>query len=128
MKLRTSLILAAVVTGLAVPAFAEGGDPEAGEKVFRKCKACHMIGPDAQNRVGPNLTGVVGRTVGSEEGFAYSEAFQAKHAEGAVWDEEMLHSYLTDPKAFIPGNKMAFAGLRKPEDIDNVLAYIETFQ
>jgi cytochrome c len=127
MTLRSSLILAALVGGLAAPAFAQG-DAEAGEKVFRKCKACHMVGEDAQNRVGPVLTGVVGRLVGSTEDFSYSDALQEKHDEGMVWDEESLSQYLADPKAYIPGNKMSFAGLRKEEDVADVISYLETFQ
>ncbi len=127
MNLRINLVLAGVLASVSVPAFAEG-DAAAGEKVFRKCKACHMIGEGAENRVGPVLTGVVGRQVGSEEGFSYSDAFMEKANEGMVWDEANLAGYLADPKAFIPGNKMAFAGLRKEADIANVIAYIETFQ
>jgi cytochrome c len=126
MKLRSSLILAAIVSGLAAPAFAQG-DPEDGEKVFRKCKACHQIGAGSVNRVGPVLTGVVGRPIASVEDFSYSDAFQEQAETGMVWDEGNLTAYLTNPKEFIPGNKMAFAGLRKEEDVQNVLAYLETF-
>lgn len=126
MILRTSLILAGLFAGLAAPAFAQ--DAEAGEKVFRKCRACHMVGDDAQNRVGPVLTGVVGREIGSVEGFSYSDVFQEKAAEGMVWDEENLKSYLANPREFLPGNKMAFAGLRKDEEIVDVIAYLETFE
>lgn len=96
--------------------------------MFRKCRACHMVGDDAQNRVGPVLTGVVGREIGSVEGFSYSDVFQEKAAEGMVWDEENLKSYLANPREFLPGNKMAFAGLRKDEEIVDVIAYLETFE
>jgi len=127
MTLRSSLTLAALIAGLAVPAFADG-DADAGEKVFNKCKACHQVGPEAKNRVGPELTDVVDRPIASVEGFKYSDAFMEKNAEGFVWSSENLHSYLADPKGFIPGNKMSFAGLKKPEDVDNVIAYLQTFQ
>jgi cytochrome c len=115
----TGLILAA----LASPAFAQG-DAEAGEKVFRKCQACHQVGPDAQNRVGPQLNGVIGRPIASVEDFKYSDAFQEKAAEGFTWTEEEISAYLKDPKGYIPGNKMSFAGLRKDEDVADVLAYL----
>jgi cytochrome c len=127
MNLRSSLVLAGLIASVSAPAVAQG-DAEAGEKVFRKCQACHMVGEDAKNRVGPVLTGVVGRQAGSVEDFSYSDAFMEKAQEGLVWDDANLHAYLADPKGFIPGNKMAFAGLRKPEDVDNVIAYLETFQ
>lgn len=120
----TAWILA---TCLAGPALAEGGDPAAGEKVFSKCKACHQVGPDAKNRVGPELNGIIGRPIAALPDFKYSEAFQEKAAEGMVWSEENLTIYLQKPKDFIPGNKMTFPGLRKEEDITNVLAYLATF-
>jgi cytochrome c len=112
--------------GCATPALAQS-DPAAGEKVFNRCKACHMIGEGAANRVGPALNGVVGREIASAPDFKYSDAFLAKKAEGFTWTEENLASYLEDPKGFIPDNKMAFAGLRKPEEIANLIAYLATF-
>lgn len=113
-------------TGMAAAVPSEP-DPElvaAGEKVFAKCKACHMVGEDAKNRVGPILNGVVDRHVGAVEGFKYSAAMADAGASGMVWDDQTLHGYLADPKGFIPKNKMSFAGLRKPEDIDAVIAYL----
>jgi cytochrome c len=126
MMKRLALALA-VLTVTAAPALAEG-DPAKGEKVFNKCKACHMVGEDAKNRVGPVLNGVVGREIASVEGFSYSDAFTAKKAEGFTWTEENLASYLENPKDFIPGNKMTFAGLKKEEDRANVIAYLQQFQ
>ncbi len=127
MTLRSTLTLTALVAGLAVPAFADG-DAEKGEKVFNKCKACHMVGPDAKNRVGPELNGVIDRQIASVEGFKYSDVFMEKADEGFVWSEDNLESYLADPKGFIPGNKMSFAGLKKEDDVEDVLAYLATFQ
>ncbi|WP_424932207.1 c-type cytochrome [Amaricoccus macauensis] len=127
MILRTSLVLAGLLAGISTSALAQG-DAEAGEKVFRKCKACHMVGEGAKNRVGPTLNGVVGREIASVEDFNYSDAFMEKASEGMVWDHENLAGYLTDPKGYIPGNKMAFAGLRKEEDVADVIAYLEGFQ
>jgi cytochrome c len=122
---RPPLLAAIVALACAAPAFAQG-DPEAGEKVFARCKACHQVGADAKNRVGPVLTGIVGREIAGEPEFKYSEAFLAKKEEGFTWTPEHLTAYLEDPKGFIPGNKMAFAGLRKPEDIANVIAYLQS--
>ncbi|GAB4361608.1 MAG: cytochrome c family protein [Kiloniellaceae bacterium] len=125
-KLKISLI-AAILAVLAVPALADG-DAAKGEKVFNKCKACHAVGDNAKNKIGPMLNGIVGATIASVEGFKYSDAFQAKQAEGMVWDEETLAAYLAKPKDFIPGNKMSFAGLRKEDEREDVIAYLKTFQ
>lgn len=102
-------------------------DIAAGEKVFAKCKACHMVGEDAKNRVGPILNGIVGRAAASVEGFKYSPAMTKAGADGLVWDEANLSAYLHDPKGYLKGNKMAFAGLKKDEEVTNVIAYLESF-
>jgi cytochrome c len=112
---------------LATPAGA-GGDPEQGKTVFKRCAACHRVGDGAKNAVGPVLNGVLGRTAGSVEGFKYSSALLEKHDEGLVWSQENLAAYLADPRGFIPGNRMVFVGLRKDEDIADVIAYLETLQ
>jgi cytochrome c len=119
------LILAALASAMlfAGPALAEG-DAAKGEKVFAKCKACHE-NEKGVNKVGPTLKGVVGRKAASVEGFKYSEAMLAKGTEGVVWDEATLTVYLADPKAFVPKTKMAFAGLKKPEDVADVIAYLK---
>lgn len=126
MNFRTGLTLAAMAAGLASPALAAEGDVDAGEKVFNKCRACHQVGADAKNRVGPVLNGVIGRPIASVEDFNYSDAFMEKAEEGFEWTEETFSEYLSDPKGYIPGNKMSFAGLRKEEEIQNVLAYLES--
>ena len=77
------------------------------------------------NKVGPRRKGVVGRKAGSVAEYKYSEAMLAKGAEGLVWDEANIASYLADPKGFVPKNKMAFAGLKKPEDVADVIAYLK---
>jgi cytochrome c len=123
MQTRTALLAALLMSLCTAPAFAQG-DAEAGEKVFNRCKTCHQVGPEAKNRVGPELNGIVGREIASAPDFKYSDAFLAKKEEGFTWTEETLAQYLADPKGFIPGNKMTFVGLKKPEDIANVLAYI----
>lgn len=107
---------------------ADGPDPElvaAGEKTFRKCKACHQIGDGAKNRTGPHLNGLIGRTVGGVDGFKYSNVFQDAASEGRTWDTDSLAEFLAKPKAYMKGTKMAFAGLKSEEDIAAVTAYIE---
>jgi cytochrome c len=104
------------------------GDPALGEKVFKKCKTCHMIGDGAKSKQGPLLTGIVDRPAGTIEKFRYSKALKTKAAEGLVWNEANLAEYLKAPRKFIPKGKMAFAGLRKEKDVANLLAYLKTFQ
>ncbi len=103
------------------------GDAEAGERVFRKCQACHMVGEDAQNRVGPQLNGLLGRAVGGVEGFNYSNALMDKNGEGVVWTPETLAAFLENPREWAPGTKMSFAGLRKEEERADVTAYLASF-
>lgn len=113
---------------LTIPAFANAaGDAAKGEKVFRKCKACHVVGEGAENRVGPMLNGIVGRTVASVDGFKYSAALEALNADGATWTPEELDAFLTKPRDYAKGTKMTFAGLRKEEDRTDIIAYLATF-
>ncbi len=125
--MKTSAFLAAfvAVAALASPALADG-DAVKGIDVFKKCMACHDA-VEAKDKVGPNLVGVVGRTAGTLESFAakYSQAMKDAGAAGLVWDEANIAEYLKDPKAKIPGNKMAFAGLKKDDEIANVIAYLK---
>jgi cytochrome c len=97
-------------------------DPVNGEKVFRQCMSCHVVEP-GQNRVGPSLHGLIGRTAGTVPGFKYSDANKNS---GEVWTEEELVRYLENPRAVIPGTIMAFAGLRNPQDRADVVAYIKS--
>lgn len=99
-------------------------DASAGEAVFKKCASCHKL--DGSDGVGPHLNGVVGRNHGSIAGFAYSEAMAALSAE--PWSPEALNVFLENPKKNMPGTKMAFAGLPKPEDRANLIAYLTTTQ
>jgi cytochrome c len=109
------------------PPFAEvyaAADAAAGEKVFGKCKACHKI--DGTDGVGPHLNGIVGRTHAAIAGFKYSDAMLALSAE--VWTDEAIFHFLKNPKAAMPGTKMGFAGLSKPADRANVIAYLATLK
>ena len=106
----------------AAPAHA-AGDAAAGEKVFAQCKACHE-NEKGVNKIGPTLKGVVGRKVASVPDYKYSAPMMALGATGAVWDEAELTKYLPNPKALVPGTKMAFGGLKKPEDVANIIAFL----
>ena len=122
---RTWLALALAALS-AAPALAQDADQvAAGEKVFHRCGACHQVGPDAENRVGPVLTGVIGRSAGSLEGFKFSKPMVEAGQNGLVWNDETLLAYLADPRALVKGTKMAFAGLKSEDDRRAVIAYIE---
>ena len=120
-----SILTFTLIAALAGPAFAEG-DAAKGEKVFRKCKACHAV-EEGKNKVGPSLFNVIGRTPGTEEGFSYSKAMEEFGAGGHVWDEETLSSFLEKPKGLVDKTKMSFVGLRKEEDRADVIAYLKQF-
>jgi cytochrome c len=105
----------------------EVGDARAGETVFRKCMTCHAVGQGARNKVGPVLNGVVGRQAGTFPEFRYSPAMVKAGEDGLAWTPENIAQYLMAPKQFVPGNKMAFAGLKDQAEIDNVIAYLATF-
>ncbi|MFD1695348.1 c-type cytochrome [Roseibium aestuarii] len=123
------LFAAAAVIGLALTASAHAdGDAAKGEKVFKKCAACHAVGEGAKNKVGPVLNGVIGRHAAAIEDFKYSKAMVDKGAEGLVWDEATLATYLEKPKDLVPGTKMAFAGLKKEDEREDVIAYLKQFQ
>jgi cytochrome c len=121
--MRVYVLAALAATIVVTPALAEG-DAAKGEKVFAKCKACHEV-EQGVNKVGPTLKGLVDRKAASVPDYKYSEAMLAKAAEGVVWDEATLTAYLPDPKKFVPKTKMAFPGLKKPEEIADVIAYLK---
>lgn len=118
-----AIALALVVAPMTAHA---DGDVEKGEKVFRKCKACHVV-DEAKNKVGPSLQNIVGRTAGTVEGFKYSDAMKTAGEGGLTWTEENIDKYMADPKGFIPKNKMAFIGLKKEDDREDVIAYLKSF-
>jgi len=125
-KIILGLAVAGIFGGVSVAVAAEG-DPAKGENVFKKCKICHQIGEGAKNQVGPQLNGVIGRKAGTIEGFSYSPAMKEAGEKGLTWTDEDLHKYIENPKDFVPKNKMAFVGLKKPDERDDVIAYLKKF-
>jgi cytochrome c len=116
-------VVAAVLAAASVTARADG-DPTAGKQVFKKCHACHNVGEGAHNAVGPVLNGIVGRKAGTYADYNYSDANKNS---GLTWDVATLQKYLKNPQSVVPSTKMAFPGLPKDEDIDNVIAYLATY-
>lgn len=114
--------LIAATAVLLVAGTAGAADVEKGEKVFRKCKACHTVEAGGKNKVGPNLHGLFGRKAGTAEGYNYSDAMKES---GIVWDEDKLHTYLANPRGVVPKTKMTFAGLKKESDRDDIIAYLK---
>lgn len=127
MTLRAGLWVACGAVIYASHAIAVEGDAEAGEKSFRKCQACHQVGEDARHRTGPILNNVVGGVVAGQPGFKYSDALTALGDAETVWTPEALDAFLTKPRDFAKGTKMAFNGLKKPEERANVIAYLATY-
>ena len=101
---------------------AAAGDVVAGGKVFKKCKACHSV--EGKDGIGPHLNGVIGRAVGSVEGFKYSPAMTEYAAEQPEWTEEALEAFLRKPKAVIKKTKMSFPRLSKDDDLANIMAFL----
>lgn len=114
-----------VTVGLLVSAGAAlAQDVEAGEKSFRKCAPCHNIGPDATNKVGPELNGLDGRKSGTVEGFNYSDANKNS---GITWGADVFKEYIKDPRAKVPGTKMIFAGIKSEKELGDLWAYVSQF-
>jgi len=99
-------------------------DPAAGERVFAQCRACHQVGENAKNAVGPVLNGLFGRKAGTVEGYNYSAANKNS---GLTWDEATFRDYIKDPRAKIPGTKMVYAGLKDEQRITDLVAYLKQF-
>lgn len=122
--LRLALPAAAIALAVAAPV-AVAQDAGRGEGVFKRaCFVCHMVGPEAKQRVGPVLNGIVGRKAGTVAGFNYSPANKNSDV---TWTEDNLKTYLRDPRAFMPGNRMIYAGLKNDGDLGDLVAYLARF-
>jgi len=122
----SSLAVAAV--GLAIAASPAHADVAKGEKVFKKCKACHTVDEGGKNKVGPNLFGVVGRAAGTVDGFKYSKAMMEAAGNGLVWDEANLDAFLKKPKKFMKKTKMSFGGVKKDDQRADLIEYLNTLK
>jgi S-disulfanyl-L-cysteine oxidoreductase SoxD len=121
------VLLGGAAALLLASSYVSAADVAAGEKVFARCKACHAVGEGAANRVGPQLNELIGRTAGTADGYGYSSPMVQAGEGGLVWDEASLKTFLANPKGLVKGTKMAFAGLKKDQEIENVIAYLATF-
>jgi cytochrome c len=113
-----------LVSAIAAATSARAQDVAAGETSFHKCMACHSIGEGAKNKVGPELNGIDGRHSGTAEGYSYSDANKNS---GITWNKDQFLQYIKDPKAKIPGTKMAFAGIKNEKEANDLWAYISQF-
>ncbi|EIZ80535.1 cytochrome c, class I [Novosphingobium sp. Rr 2-17] len=122
MLIAVTMSVVAAVPSLAWAAPPSTAEIAAGKKVYLRCMACHTVEPGGQNKVGPNLSGVVGRKSGQVKGFKYSAAMAKANV---TWDEATLDKWLTRSASVVPGTSMVFAGLPKPEDRKAVIAYLK---
>jgi cytochrome c len=118
-------LIAAIAVTLAMPGVAAAQDAAAGEKVFNTCRACHQIGPNAKNAVGPAQNGLIGRAAGTYPGYNYSPANKNS---GLTWDEATFREYIRAPQAKIPGTKMVFPGLKNEQQITDLIAFLKQFK
>ena len=127
---RFTILLAIGLAGASVglaradSAPAAHGDAAAGERVFTKCKSCHQIGEGAKSFSGPELNGIIGRPAASVAAYNYSPALKGA---GLTWDEANFREFVKNPHQKVPGTKMAFAGLSREQDVDDLIAYVKQF-
>ena len=115
-----ALVLSVVTTGV----LAQGGDPIRGEKLFQYCYSCHSVQPDETNLEGPNLRGILGREIASQEGYAYSPALRAFARQEERWSEALLDRFLAAPYRLVPKTRMAFPGLEAQDESADLIAYL----
>ena len=124
MKKCVSAFAAAAIMSIVSIGYVNAADVKKGKRVFNKCKACHSL-VENKNRIGPSLHGIFGRTAGTTPKYKFSKAMKKAGAGGLVWNEDTLAKYLLKPRAFIKGTKMAFAGIKKPKDMENLMAFLK---
>jgi cytochrome c len=120
--MRTLIVAAIAIAAASGTAAAQ--DAAKGEQVFNMCRPCHAVGPDATNMLGPELNGLDGRHTGSVPDYSYSDANKKS---GIVWSEATFKQYIKDPQAMVPGTKMFFAGIKNPQEINDLWAYVSQF-
>src|SRR5580692_12733991 len=128
-RTRTAAAMIAAVAGAVSMQVAVGParaqDADKGKQVFNMCSPCHSIGPDAANKIGPELNGLDGRHSGTVPDFEYSDANKNS---GIVWNEAKFKEYIQDPRGVVPGTKMIFAGIKNPQEINDLWAYVSQFK
>ena len=117
----------AAVALAALPALADPGDVEKGEKLFQQCKGCHQIGAGAKHRSGPHLNGLFGRKAAGLDDFRYSKSFERAGAGGLEWHAETLDVFLENPRAMTSGTRMSFRGVKNPEDRAHLIAFLRRY-
>lgn len=129
MRRLVACVAVAAAAMLPGAVLAQDGDAAAGQRMYNaQCRACHTPEQGGRNGVGPNLWGVFGRRAGEVEGFRYSARMRALAEGGLTWNEERLRAFLTNPREVVPGGSMAFAGIRNPEHMNNMIAYLKTLR
>ena len=123
MKKLTLSALVVIASSVAATA-ALAQDAAAGKTSFNKCMACHSIGEGAKNKVGPELNGLDGRKSGTVDGYNYSDANKNS---GITWNEAQFKEYIKDPKAKVPGTKMAFSGIKKEQEVNDLWAFVSQY-
>lgn len=118
------IMISAMLASLPFIPVANAQDAEAGQRVFNQCRACHQIGETAKNAVGPHLNGLFQRKAGEVSGYNYSEANKTS---GATWSEDFFVKYIADPKGTMPGNKMAYAGLKNEKQIADLVSFLKQY-
>lgn len=117
--------VAMLLLGTATSA-AQSASADNGQAVFRVCRACHLVGDNARNAVGPQLNSIVGRPAGSVDGYAYSPNLKELGAGGLVWNEQNLDRYIENPKSVVPNGKMVFAGVKDGAERADLIAYLKS--
>ncbi len=119
---RVADVAAALLFGITAARSPRAADLAAGQKIFARCRICHTVAAGAPSKVGPNLHGLFGRKAGSVADFTYSPAMKAS---GITWDDATLTKFLRDPMGFIPGNRMAFPGIKDNQQLADLIAYLK---
>lgn len=125
--MKKALVISTLMAALLATAANAAGDPQKGQQVFKQCALCHT-NEAGKNKIGPSLFGVIGRKAGTLQGYSYSSSMKEFGEGGHTWTPEQLDTYLVDPRKLVTGTKMIFPGLKKEDDRQNVIAYLETLK